>query len=86
WTSEMRRRRYATFLPNVVARALSRLLKPPSGIDALAMDAIRSLGGHTKQTHAAVLALVDELVAIGASGEAEAERGHEAPAELVNVG
>lgn len=86
WTSEMRRRRYATFLPNVVARALSRLLKPPSGIDALAMDAIRSLGGHTTQTHAAVLALVDELVAIGASAAAEAERGHEAPAELVNVG
>lgn len=86
WTSEMRRRRYATFMPNLLARALSRLLRPPSGIDALAMDAIRSLGGHTEQTHAAVLALVDELVAIGAREEAEAERDREAPAELVNVG
>ena len=86
WTSEMRRRRYATFLPNVVARALTRLLKPPSGIDALAMDAIRSLGGDTKQTHAAVLALVEELVAIGAREEAEPERDHKASADLVNVG
>jgi hypothetical protein len=86
WTSEMRRRRYATFVPNVVARALSRLLRPPSGIDALAMDAVRSLGGQTEQTHAAVLALIDELVAIGAREEVQAERDHEAPAELVDVG
>jgi hypothetical protein len=86
WTSEMRRRRYATFLPNVVARALARLLRPPSGIDALAVDAIRSLGGQTQQTHAAVLALVDELVAIGAREEAEAERDHVAAAEPVNAG
>lgn len=84
WSSEMRRRRYAMFLPNVVARALSRLLKPPTGIDALASDAIRSLGGHTEQTHAAVLALVDELVAIGAPEPAE--RDCEAPRELVPAG
>ncbi|HZO79295.1 MAG TPA: hypothetical protein VFB39_14735 [Solirubrobacteraceae bacterium] len=86
WTLEMRRRRYAAFMPNLVARALSRLLRPPSGIDALAMDAVRSLGGHTQQTHAAVLALVDELVAIGAREEAQAERDQEAHAELANVG
>ncbi len=73
-------------MPNLVARALSRLLRPPSGIDALAMDAVRSLGGHTQQTHAAVLALVDELVAIGAREEAQAERDQEAHAELANVG
>ena len=84
WSSEMRRRRYATFLPNVVARGLSRLLKPPSGIDALASDAIRSLGGHTDQTHAAVLALIDEMVAIGAREPVQRDR--EAPAELVPVG
>jgi hypothetical protein len=65
WTSEMRRRRYAMFLPKLVARALAGLLKPPSGINALASEAIRSLGGHTDQTHAAALALIDELVAIG---------------------
>ena len=86
WTLEMRRRRYAAVMPNVVARALSRLLRPPSGIDALAMDAIRSLGGHTQQTHAAVLALVDELVAIGAREQAESERAREAPPVLANVG
>jgi hypothetical protein len=84
WISEMRRRRYATFMPNLVARALSRLLKPPSGIDALASDAIRSLGAHTDQTHAAVLELVDEMAAIGAREPAEDDR--EAPAELVEVG
>jgi hypothetical protein len=80
----MRRRRYATFLPNLVARSLSRLLKPPSGVDALASEAIRSLGGHTDQTHAAVLALLDEMVAIG--GRERADVGCEAPAELVQVG
>jgi hypothetical protein len=53
WSSEMRHRRYATFLP-------------PSTIDALACDALRSLGGHTDETHTAVLALLEELVAIGA--------------------
>jgi hypothetical protein len=84
WSSEMRRRRYATFLPNLVARSLSRLLKPPSGVDALASEAIRSLGGHTDQTHAAVLALLDEMVAIG--GRERADVGCEAPAELVQVG
>ena len=84
WSSETRRRRYATFLPNIVARAISRLLKPPSGIDALASDAIRSLGGHTEQTHAAVLSLVDELIAIGA--RERSEEGAAAPPELVPVG
>lgn len=81
WSSEMRRRRYATFLPGLLARALSRVLRPPSGIDALATDAIRSLGGHTAQTHAAVLSLIDELVAIGARDGTEG--GFEAPAEVV---
>ncbi|MGN6170962.1 MAG: hypothetical protein ACTHQQ_22745 [Solirubrobacteraceae bacterium] len=84
WSSETRRRRYATYLPNIVARALSRLLKPPSGIDALASDAIRSLGGHTEQTHAAVLSLIDELVAIGAREKTEEDLA--APPELVPVG
>lgn len=81
WTSEMRRRRYATFLPDLLARALSRLLRPPAGIDALASDALRSLGGHTDQTHAAVLALVEELLAIGAPERIE--QGCAAPAGLV---
>jgi hypothetical protein len=80
----MRRRRYATFMPNLVARALARILRPPSGIDALASDALRSLGGHSDRTHAAVLALIDELVEIGA-GE-RIEQDCEAPAELVHVG
>ena len=84
WSSEMRQRRYATFMPNFLARALARLLRPPSGIDALASDALRSLGGHTDQTHAAVLALIEQLVAIGAPEPAEQEL--EAPAELVCAG
>jgi hypothetical protein len=84
WSREMRRRRYAKFLPNFVARALSRLVKSPSGVDPLAADAMRSLGGHTDQTHAAVLALVDEMVAI--RGRELAEPDCEAPAELVQVG
>lgn len=66
WSAEMRKRRFAVFLPSPLAAALSKLLRPPSGIDALACDALRSLGGHTDQTHAAVLALIEELVAIGA--------------------
>lgn len=73
WSSEMRSRRYATFLPRLLARALSGVLKPPSGIDALACDALRSLGAHTDETHAAVVALVEELVAIGAREATELE-------------
>lgn len=84
WSAEMRRRRYATFLPSLLARALSRLLRPPSGIDALASDALRSLGSHTDQTHAAVLGLIEELVAIG--GRERAPKESEASSELIHVG
>jgi hypothetical protein len=84
WSAEMRRRRFATFLPDLLARALSRVLRPPSGIDAVATDAIRSLGGHTDHTHAAVLSLIDELVAIGAPEPPQ--QVTEASADLVEVG
>lgn len=83
WSTEIHQRRYATFLPAAIARALSRLLRPPGGIDALACYALRSIRDHTDETHAAVLALIEELVAIGPPERSA--RGFETLAEPIVV-
>lgn len=83
WSSQMRQRRYTAFVPRVLARALARLFKPPTGIDALASHALRSVKEHDDESHAAVLALIEELAAIGVRERRELEPG--APAELIQV-
>ena len=44
-------------------RAVGRLRKP--SIDAVGSYAVHSITKHTDRTHASVLALIDELLAIG---------------------
>jgi hypothetical protein len=63
WADEMYRTRPTRFLLRSPLRALGRLRRPP--IDAIGTYAVHAVRGHTDQTHAAVLALVDELLAIG---------------------
>jgi hypothetical protein len=62
WADEMLRTRRTWFLRSPL-RALTRLRKPP--IDAIGPYAVHAIPKHTDETHRAVLALIDELLAIG---------------------
>jgi hypothetical protein len=64
WSSEVLLRRLGRFLPAAAARRICRLRTPP--LDSVGTHAVRLIPRHTAQTHVAVLALVDELLAIGA--------------------
>jgi hypothetical protein len=62
WAEEMERTRPAWFVVRSPLRAIGRLRRPP--VDAVGTYAVHSIRRHTDQTHAAALALVDELLAI----------------------
>ena len=62
WAEEMQRRRRMWFLLGSPLRAIGHLRKPP--IDAIGTYAVHSIPKHTDETHAAVLALIDELLAM----------------------
>lgn len=62
WADEVLRSRRTWFLRSPL-RALTRLRKPP--IDAIGPYAVHAIPKHTDETHRAVLALVDELLAVG---------------------
>lgn len=62
WADEMRRTRKMWFLRSPLL-AVGRLRTPPA--DAIGSYAVHAIPKHTEQTHAAVLALIDELLAIG---------------------
>jgi hypothetical protein len=66
WAEEMHRTRRTWFLRTPL-RALTRLRRPP--IDAVGSYAVHAIPKHTNETHAAALALVDELLAIGVRDE-----------------
>ena len=62
WAEEMQRSRRTWFLRSPL-RAVGRLRKP--SIDAVGSYAVHSIPKHTDCTHASVLALIDELLALG---------------------
>ena len=66
WAEEMRHTRRTRFLRSPL-RAAGRLRKPL--IDAVGQYAVHSIRKHTDHTHASVLALIDELLAIGVRDE-----------------
>jgi hypothetical protein len=66
WAEEMHRTRRTWFLRSPL-RALTRLRRPP--VDAVGSYAVHAIPKHTDQTHAAALALVDELLTIGLRDE-----------------
>lgn len=63
WSSELLLRRLSRFLPTAVARVICHMRTPP--LDSVGTHAVRLISRHTAQAHADVLALVDELLAIG---------------------
>jgi len=66
WADEMQRTRRGWFLRTPL-RAIGRLRKPP--VDAVGAYAVHSIPRHTERTHSSVLALVDELLALGVRDE-----------------
>ncbi|HSC03541.1 MAG TPA: hypothetical protein VLC49_09485 [Solirubrobacteraceae bacterium] len=66
WADQVLHTRRTWFLRSPL-RALSRLRKPP--IDAIGPYAVRAIPKHSDETHEAVLALVDELLAVGMRDE-----------------
>jgi hypothetical protein len=63
WAEEMHRTRRTRFLRRPL-RAMGGLRRPP--IDAIGTYAVHSISKHTDETHAAVLALIDELLEMSA--------------------
>jgi hypothetical protein len=66
WGAEMLRRRLTRFLRPAGVRWLARVRKPP--IVRTGGYAVRAISKPSDETHAAVLALIDELLAIAAGG------------------
>jgi hypothetical protein len=62
WAEEMQRSRRSRFLFRSPLRAVGRLRKPP--MEAIGTFAVHSIRRHSAETHAAVLELLDELLAI----------------------
>jgi hypothetical protein len=60
WAEEMQRSRRTWFMLRSPLRVLGRLRRPP--IEAIGTYAVHSIPKHTNRTHAAVLALIDELL------------------------
>lgn len=64
WTLENHRRRWTRFVLPPGVRALGLHRRPP--IDAVGTHAVHSIRRHNDQTHAEVLVLIDELLALRA--------------------
>jgi hypothetical protein len=64
WAEEMQRTRRTWFVLRSPLRAIGRLRRPP--IEAIGTYAVHSIPRHSDRTHASVLALIDELVAMPA--------------------
>jgi hypothetical protein len=62
WTHERRFRRLRRFLPEFAARRLCEL--KTLSLESIGTQAVRQIPRHTDETHRAMLALIDELLAI----------------------
>ena len=67
WSFEMRQQRRSRLSRRFHERAG---MAPPSTISGIGSHAVNSIKKHTDETHAAVLALIDELLAIGGPQDA----------------
>jgi hypothetical protein len=67
WASEMRLRRLPRRLLPSAVRPVGLRREPP--MDAVGTHAVHSISRHTEATHAEVLSLIDELLAIGRAPE-----------------
>jgi hypothetical protein len=77
WASERQRRRWTRFFMSPALR--STRLQRQRPVDALGIHAVDAISRHTDQTHAEVLALIDELLAIDLGEEPPGRPGAVAP-------
>jgi hypothetical protein len=73
WTFDLRQQRRVRLLRRFQQ---PRLVCQAPAIERIGRDAVGAIKNHTDQTHAAVLDLVDELLAIGTSQAASQMLGH----------
>jgi hypothetical protein len=78
WATENLRRRWTRLMLPPRLRAIRRLGNPP--IEAIGVHAVHSIQRPSDRTHAEVLALIDELLLIGAATPAPAATGAATPA------
>lgn len=68
WAEEMQRSRRTWFVARSPLRAVNRLRRRPP-IDAIGTYAVHAIRRHSDRSHAAALALVDELLTLSARDE-----------------
>jgi hypothetical protein len=66
WAEAMRRRGWRRFFP--VGRLTDRRLRPGRSLTSAGTYAAHAIGRHSDETHRRALALLDELLALGARG------------------
>lgn len=72
WAASRHARRWTRVLPPAL-RSLAAQRRPP--VDAAGTHAVRAIRRHTDDSHAAALALIDELLRFGARDELPATEG-----------
>jgi hypothetical protein len=82
WAEEMLRSRPTWFSLRSQLRAIGLMRQPP--VDAIGTYAVHSIRKHTDQSHAAALALIDELLAISTDDERASARVTVAPARALD--
>ncbi len=83
WAAQRNARRWARVLPRPL-RSFGSNLRPP--IDACGTHAVRTIRRHTDASHAEALALIDELMAIGAPSEgSQPEAPRSGRSEVVSI-
>jgi hypothetical protein len=69
WASQLRQRRWPRSALPARVRAVGLKRRPP--LDSIGAHAIHAIGRHSDDTHAQVLSLIDELLAIGRTSPSE---------------
>jgi len=81
WAAHLHRHHWSRFFLPPRLRAVGLRREPP--IEAVGTHAVHAIPRHTDETHASVLALIDELLSIGAGQEFVA--GEQIPARRVTA-
>jgi hypothetical protein len=80
WAEERKRERAR--LLRLVTRSAPAVVDRRLGLDAAGTYAARSIRRHTDRSHAAALALIDELIAMGPSAAASSQQGASATGDV----
>ena len=80
WAATLQTPWWARLMPTRVRRAVTRSLELPIfAVDVIGTRVVGAIGRHTDKTHAAVLAMVDELLTMNLADPATAQWLHRSP-------